>query len=401
MTSSAATEVERVAPRRRWVSSQLKRLWPLAIPLVIGSLLLRQRFLVPVPVNAVKVDRGTVTADIFGRGTLESLREVDLGFDVIGRIQELSVDEGDVVQKGAVLARLEPTQLLAEQVAAQSGVAVARAAVARLDAEERKAGAALAFAEVDAKRIRTLQANGTVAARELDQATQQLEQATAELERVRAGRAEALRQIAAAGSNVEVRSAAAARGQLVAPFDGQVVRRLRDPGDTVSVGAAVLRVVARDSLRSRAWIDDSALSRLDVGQPVSVRFGATGVATSKGAVDRIGHEADRQTHEVWVDVRVLDLPPRVALGQRADVWIEVARAEDVLRIPSRFLKWEGATPYCYVARNGKIERAGVQLGRRGSDFVEVKSGLREGESVLDSLESGKALPQGRKFSSVP
>lgn len=378
-----------------------RRLWPVLVALLVVGLLARQRLLVPVDAVSAQVARGTVTSEVFGRGTLESRREVDLGFDIVGRIQELAVDDGDLVTKGSVLARLEPTQLVAEQVAAQSGVAVARAAVARLEAEERKAGAALAFAEADARRVRTLHASGSVAVRELDAATQQLDQATAEIERVRAARAEALRQITAAGSNADVRSASAARGQLVAPFDGRVVRRLREPGDTVSVGAAVLRVVARDSLRSRAWIDDSSLARLDVGQPVNVRFGAKGIATSKGAVDRIGHEADRQTHEIWVDVKLLDLPARVALGQRADVWIEVGRVDGVLRVPSRFVKWEGGHAYCFVGREGRIARAALQLGTRGADFVEVRAGVKEGELVLDSADVGRPLAEGRKFASLP
>jgi len=386
------------AQRRR---RSLRRFLPLLIPLTVGSLVLRQKLFVPVAVVGSKADRGDVVSQVFGRGTLESRREVNLGFDLVGRIEELLVDDGDLVTKGQVMARMDSGQLVAEQQAAQSTVAVAKSAIARLEAEERKANAGLAFATVEAKRVKVLSASGALSTRDLDAATQQLDQARAEMERVRAARAEALRQIAAAGSNVDVRSATASRGVLVAPFDGQVVRRLRDPGDTVSVGSTVLRVVARDSLRGRAWIDDSVLPQLEVGLPVDVRFGATGAASSQGAIDRIGHEADRQTHEIWVDVKLFQLPPRVAVGQRADVWIETGRSKNALRIPSRFVKRDGRDTFCYVGRSGRIQRASLQLGRSGDDYVEVKGGITEGEAVLDSVEVGKPLPEGRKFADQP
>lgn len=373
----------------------------MVIPLAIGGLVVRQRLFVPVPVVSAKVDRGDVVSQVFGRGTLESRREVELGFDLVGRIQELLVDDGDMVSRGQVLARMDPGQLAAEQQAAQSSVGVARAALARLEAEERKAAAALTFADVEAKRVRALSASGALSQRDLDAANQQLDQAQAEIARVRASRAEAFGQIAAAGSHVEVRSVTASRGVLVAPFDGQVVRRLRDPGDTVTVGSTVLRLVARDSLRSRAWIDDSVLPQLEPGQPVDVRFGATGTASAKGLLDRIGHEADRQTHEIWVDIKVLQLPPRIALGQRADAWIEVGRTKNAVRMPARFVKWDGPSAFCYVGRDGKIARAPLQLGRRGNDYVEVRSGVAEGEPVLDTPDVGKPLPEGRKFTARP
>jgi len=406
MNAPANTATESFAPPARAPASRrkllsLRRALPLLIPLTIGVLVARQRLFIPVPVVSAKAERGDVVSQVFGRGTLESRKVVNLGFDLVGRIQELLVDDGDQVTQGQILARMDPGQLAAEQQAARSTVAVAKASLARLEAEERKANAALAFADVEAKRVRTLSASGVVAQRELDAANQYLDQAEAEVARVRATRAEALREIAAAGSNVEVRNATVSRGILVAPFDGQVVRRLRDPGDTVTVGSTVLRLVARDSLRSRAWLDDSVLPQLESGLPVDVRFGATGTATAKGILDRIGHEADRQTHEIWVEVKLLQLPPRIALGQRADVWVEIGRTSGALRIPSRFVKWDGPAPFCYVGRSGKIERTMLQLGRRGTDFVEVKAGLSESETVLDNADLGKPLPEGRRYADQP
>jgi multidrug efflux pump subunit AcrA (membrane-fusion protein) len=123
------------ARRRRW----LKHLLQLLAVLVLVAIPIRQRFFVPVPARSHVVDRGDVVREVFGRGTIESRREVDLGFDLVGRISDLLVDEGDHVKLGQVVGHLAPEQFTADVRSASSGISLAQAAIARLDAEERRA----------------------------------------------------------------------------------------------------------------------------------------------------------------------------------------------------------------------------------------------------------------------
>lgn len=383
-------------PHAPWLR-RLRGSWKIVALGVVALLVARQRFLVPVPVRAATVERGDVVREVFGRGTVESRREVELGFDVVGRVADILVDEGDRVKLGQVVAHLEPDTFAADVKSASTGVAVAKAAIARLDAEGRRAEAALEFADGEAKRMRSLAKSGSVSPRDLDLAEQQLALARAEVDRVRAARAEAERQISLASGTVEVRNVAAARAVLVSPFDGLVIRRLRDPGDTVTVGSSVLRVVATDVLWSRAWIDENALPALREKQPARVRLGAVGAFAFGGVVDRIGREVDRQTHELLVDV-LLDKPPaRIAIGQRADAWIEVDRRRDVVRAPAVFVRRDGEGPFFYVDRGGRIARARVTIGLAGVELVEIASGLAKGDVVLDAKEPGAPLPEGRRW----
>jgi len=334
---------------------------------------------------------------VFGRGTLESRREVQLGFDLAGRVSDILADEGDRVKLGQVLAHLAPDQYTVDVNTARSAASLAAAALGRLDAEEKRAGATLQFARSEAARIRGLAPSGTVATRDLDLAEQQLALATAELERVRASRAEARHQIAVAGGTLEARDVTAARAVLVAPFDGVVLRRLRDPGDTVTLGTTVLRLVATDALWSRASIDESALPLLQEGQRARVRLGSEGVASLVAKVDRIGREVDRQTHELLVDVLLPAAPARVAIGQRADVWIEVERRPGVVRVPVAFLRHDVAGDHCLVDRGGRVWRAPVQIGLRGTDIVEIAAGLAPGDMVLDP--GARSDAEGRRWMS--
>ncbi len=404
LVASGGTTAAPAKPEARPKPARLRRYlgWLKLLPvlLVIG-VVARQRFVAPVAVHRHVVDQGEVVREVFGRATIESRREVELGFDLVGRVSDVLVDEGDRVKLGQVVAHLGPEQLNADMHAASSGIVLARAAPLRLAADERRAQATLTFAQQEAVRMRALASSGAVSARDLDLAEQQLALARAEVDRVNASQTEAQKQIAVATSATASRTATVTRAALVSPFDGVVIRRFKDPGDTVVAGSTVLRVVAVDRLWARAAIDESMLSDLREGMPAEIALLGQASEPLRGSVDRIGREVDRQTHEVLVDVLLAQVPARLAIGHRADVHIEVERRTQVPRVPLAFLRREAAGTYLFVDREGRIARTAVQIGVMGRDMVEVKSGLRSGETVLDARTPGGTLEVGRRWSSEP
>ena len=369
----------------------------IAIPaLLLGGLVYQRRFS-PLPVRVHPIDRGDVVREVFGRGTIESRREAQLGFDMAGRISDVLVDEGDHIKLGQVLAHLEPQQYQADMRTAASGASVAQAASIRLEAEQKRADVALAYAEHEEARSRKLASAGAISARDFDLAVQQLALARAEATRVQAAQGEGRHSVEVAKGGLAFRKAVATRTALVSPFEGLVIRRLHDPGDPVAVGATVLRVVAIDRLWVRAWIDETALGQLAEGQSGRVLFPADPEHSLGGRVDRIGREADRQTHEVLVDVLLDSIPERVAIGQRADVRIELGRAKQVLRAPISFIHRAGETAFCYVDRSGHIAQVAVTLGSVGTGLVEILTGLGDGDTLLDSPKLGASLLAGRRW----
>ena len=373
------------------------RLAKIAIPALLLAGLIYQRKFSPLSVRVHRVDRGDVVHEVFGRGTIESRREAQLGFDMAGRISDVLVDEGDHVKLGQVIAHLEPQQYQADMRTAASGASVAQAASLRLESEQKRADVALAYAEHEEERSRKLASAGAISARDFDLAVQQLALARAEATRVQAAQGEGRHSVEVAKGGLAFRKAVATRTALVSPFEGLVIRRFHDPGDPVAVGATVLRVVATDRLWVRAWIDETALGKLAEGQLAQVIFPADPEHALGGRVDRIGREADRQTHEVLVDVLLDAIPERVAIGQRADVRIELGRSKETLRAPLSFIRRDGQSAFCLVDRGGRIAQVAVKLGAVGVGWVEILTGLRDGDTLLDSPKPGASLPAGRRW----
>lgn len=384
--SSAARRALDAARRRSWV-----------VLLAAAALLVAWlRVWRPVHVAVARVDRGTIAQEAFGRGTVESQREAAVGFDLAGRLSDVLVDEGARVTLGQELARLETDQALADLRTAQTGIGAARASLRRLAAEEERARALLETAEREAARTQALSEAGAVPGQQRDEASDRLRVARADLDRVLAQRSEATRGIEVAASGAAQRRATMVRATLLAPFDGLVTRRLREPGDTVAIGTTVLRIVDTSAVYINAAVDETVLPLLAVEQHADIFFPGA-AASSKGRVTRISWEADRQTHELLVEVTPERLERRVAIGQRADVRIEVGRRPQALRAPTRAVHHDAAGPFVYVDRGGRIGVVRPRFGLVGADYVEVLAGLAEGDSVLIAPGASTALPVGRRW----
>jgi pyruvate/2-oxoglutarate dehydrogenase complex dihydrolipoamide acyltransferase (E2) component len=251
--------------------------------------------------RSLRIDRGTIVQEAFGRGTIESQREAAVGFDLVGRLSEVLVDEGARVTLGQELARLETDQAQADLRSAQTGIGAARASLQRLAAEEERARALLATAEREAARTRRCSTPGPSPG----SAARRGERPAA-----RGSRRARSRSGAALGGDprhrrraggAEQRRVAMVRATLLAPFDGLVTRRLREPGDTVTVGSTVLRIVDTNRVYVNAAVDETMLPLLATDQPAAIFFPGTELARARPR-ERISWEADRQTHELLVEV---------------------------------------------------------------------------------------------------
>lgn len=368
--------------------------WLLLLPVALGVLALGVRFLRPIDAQAFTASRGTVMREVRGSGTLESVQEVPLAFKVGGRIRELPVDEGTRIAAGQLLGRLDPTDLQAQLAMAQSNRGQAEAAIARAGAELEQVRATANRSRDDFLRIQRLHRDGILSQADLDAALEKVKVAEAAVQAMDAVGFQARQGAAAARGAESIQRINLSEVRLLSPVEGLLVKRLREPGNIVAAGVPILTVVSTRKLWVRAWVDETSLGLLRPGQPAQVELRSHPGQAFPGRVDRIARQADRQTHEVLVDVELLRWPDGFAVGQRADVRIGVAGKDAALRIPTAFLERESES--CLVNRSGRIRRVQVKTGFTGSEFVEIQAGLHDGDQVLRSREGGKALSPFRR-----
>ena len=323
----------------------------------------KQRIRIAIPAAVVA---GTVAWLIFGlpeaasddltaSGTLEAV-EADLGFQIPGRIELIAVREGDEVVGGTELARLDRSELTARRAAAVAQLTASRAVLAELQAgaraEEIAQGRAAVRAALrrlnDARReldrSQHLFDGGAISQQTLDNHQTVFEISEADHEQA----AEGLRMLEAGPRHERidaqiagVRQAEATIAQIdatltnttiVAPFDGIVTIRHREPGEIVAAGTPVLTLMNPDERWVRIYLRQDVVGRVSLGDSATMTADSYRDRSYRGEVTFISSEAEftprnvqttaervKLVFEVWVGVTedpTFDLKPGLAADVR-------------------------------------------------------------------------------------
>ncbi len=390
-TSSGVTWWQRNA-RRLGLWARIVGLFA-AIGLVVGWILFS-----PVAVSTHTVARGQVLAEVLGTGTLEARVSAVVGPKIPGLIVKIAVDQGDHVKAGDTLIALEDTDVRQQVAVAEADVAAAAASVERLQADRGRAEAVLLQARLTHERQVQAAASNASSQQELDKAAEALAVAEAELGRSGAAITEGQRRFTAVERSLDYQRARLHDTTIEAPFDALVVRRDRDAGDVVTAGSSVLQLVSLNEMWISAWVDETELARLAEQQQARVVFRSEPDIEYEGVVARVGREADRETREIVVDVRVERLPAKWAVGQRAEVYIRVDRREDVVIVPASLVLVRDGRLGVMVAENGTTRWREISIGLRGREVVEVASGLAPGDVVVSPAPpTAEPLRDGRRI----
>lgn len=172
---------------------------------------------------------------------------------------------------------------------------------------------------------------------------------------------------------------------LVAPLDGQIINRKVEPGQTVS-GADELLILS-DRLIVAAQVDETDLAHIKKGQQVEIKLDAFPDATLAGKVDHIAYEAITVNNVTMYKIEVLpdQTPPFLRSGMTANVAFIVAAATNVLAVPLDAVRGDDRGTWVLrrprAGNNGVITNA-LNVGLSDGRWIEVESGLQEGDRVL-------------------
>jgi HlyD family secretion protein len=385
---------------------------------VLGALTLRGGGDKGVEVRTEQVARRDLVSVVTASGKIEPVRKVDISADISGRVVQVLVQEGQMVERGAVLIRIDPSAFAANVRRAEASVSQARA-------REAQARSQLLQARTAAERAEQLSSGDQLISRaELDQARTQAQVAEGELQAARFGVSQAQAALSEARDQ-------ASKTTISAPMAGRVTRLNIEEGETAVVGtmnnpgSLLLTIADLSTMQATVKVDETDVPGITVGDSTAVRIDAFPGQTFPGRVTRIGNSSIQpvtgaQGSEETVDYEVeitLDNPPaelRPDLSATAEIVTETRanalavpiialtvrdpegkklRAADeddqapgqtanqtrTQRIQQRTQEVEGVF---VVDSAGKAKWVPVQVGIAGDRYFEVVSGLRGGETVI-------------------
>jgi len=316
------------------------------------------------PIAPVAVARKTpIRTTLTLSGEFRPFEEVDLHAKVAGYIRTISVDVGDRVRAGQVLAELEVPELVAQLQ--EAGASLDRARSTHEAAHQ----AYVRLKEASDQRP------GLIAAQELDDAYARDRASAAQVTETEAAERRA--------------SALSAYSKIVAPFAGVVTKRYADTGALIQAGTSsstqalpVVRLAEDARLRLVLPVPESAVRRIHVGTAVDVRVPALD-RTFEGRVARFADDLDRQTRTMETEIDVPNADGRLVPGMYAETELELLKKAASLTVPIQAVSRNGKEATVLVVGPGnRIEERPVQLGVEGARRLEVVSGLAEGDRVV-------------------
>lgn len=301
----------------------------------------------PVRVAQAEIRRFSPTVPI--AGTVISRQEARVSAEVSGRLEHVA-EVGTQVEKDEALARIDDTQL-------------------RLQVDEQKAvvtreEANLGYLRKQQERLESLAAQNAAARNQLDEVTSQRQVAESELQVARSRLAQLQDQLD--------------RTTIAAPFDGVVSERIATPGELVSEGDAVVRLINAGEREVLARGPLEYLPFIQPGDPIQVSWKGQ---SHVGNVRSVVGTGDDVSHLFEIRVEVPD--SAWAIGQTVQVAMPTADTRQVLAVPrdALVLRREGTTIYV-VNGDGTARRVQVNPGSGQGPYVEVNGEVKAGDRVI-------------------
>jgi membrane fusion protein (multidrug efflux system) len=308
--------------------------------------------------------RGSISRTITLPGDLVGYYQSTLYAKVTGYLKSISVDKGDWVKEGQVLAQIEVPELRQRLERARADLEVQKITYDRLE--------------------KVFKSDPRLVARQdVDVAYGKFQEAKAQVDEL---------------------SALVSYTKIIAPFDGVITGRFVDPGALIraSGGAgvqgvdgggggpptALLSEAMMDKMRIYLYVPEGVVGLVRRGMPATLTVQDYPGRTFTGKVTRFNTSLDLSTRTMLTEVDIRNPEHELYPGMYASVTLELERHNDALKVRDSAVGTSADGSYVYVVREGVLSRIPVTTGIRSGSFVEITSGLKGGEQVVTALDPG-------------
>ena len=293
-----------------------------------------------VPVETARVTVGPIERRLTAVGSLRSNESVVIRPEIAGRIAEFRFDEGERVEKGQPLVRLDDTVWRAVVDLVQGALELSQANYARaLDLLQRKAGTTKARDEAFSQ-MRVDQAELLLAKARLD------------------------------------------KSAISAPFDGVVGLRKVSVGDFVDVGDEIVNVEQIDPLKADFRVAESYLGAVRPGQRIELGVDAFPGQAFTGEVYAIDPLIDEAGRSILLRAKLPNPEHVLRPGLFARVTLVLNEREDAIQVPEQALVPQGQDQFVFKVEDGKAAFTKVTTGIRREGMVEILEGLAPDDEVV-------------------
>jgi membrane fusion protein (multidrug efflux system) len=306
----------------------------------------------PEPVTTAVVQAQSWAPAVDAVGSVNAVQGVTVAAELDGNVAKIAFEAGQEVRAGDLLVQ--------QDIGAE-------------EAQLRAAEAAVELARITLERSRDLLASKTISQSQYDSDNASWKQAVAQADNIRA---------------------TIAKKTIRAPFSGRLGIRLVNLGQTLKAGDSIVSLQALDPVYVDFSVPQQELARIRTGQPVQITGDAIPGRTVTGQVTAINPEVDSATRNVVIEATVANADESLRPGMYVDARVLLPAGQPVLVIPASSVLYAPYGDSVFVVEQQKDAKTGeatavarqqfVRLGETRGDFVEVTSGVREGDVIVST-----------------
>lgn len=348
-------------------------------------------------VAVARVQRQDLQRDLVLSAEFRPYEEVDLHAKVAGFLKDITVDVGDRVQAGQLIATLEIPEMVDEDAEAEATRERSEAELVHAQDDLARMQSAHEAAHLNYQRLADVVKvrPNLVARQEIDDALAKDREAEAQVDSAKAAITEAQQQIRVAQASEQRIRTLQAYQRITAPFAGVISQRYADPGALIQAGTSsssqampIVRLSETARLRLVLAVPESAVPRIRVGSPIGIRVAAVN-RQFQGKVSRFSDRLQSTTRTMQTEVDVDNPRGDLAPGMYAEAVVTLDRHAGALSVPVQAVV--GAADHAtllVVDPQSQLVQKDVRLGLETPDRREVLSGLEEGDLVVIGKAAG-------------
>ncbi|MBL8149965.1 MAG: efflux RND transporter periplasmic adaptor subunit [Blastocatellia bacterium] len=400
---------------KRWIFRLVSLLFIIALAILVG-----RRFSSSVKIETVRPTEQEVVELVIASGRIRAARQSNIGSEIAAKVDQVFVDEGDKVSAGQKLITLRQQGMERQLEQAKLAVETAKRELERAEqgaypeeidrsrAELERVKIARKQAELDVNRAESLYKEQLIPLAELQRSQTALIQAQASekvadqtlqsllklprLEDIRVAEAK-LREAEAA---VRVAEEELQKRTITAPFDGLIVRRQVEPGQSTTVGSSLLTLADTNKIQIYVETDENNLAKLRTGQIATVIALAYREIPFKAVLTQIDPEVDNLRGVVGLRFRPEQLPAYAKPDMTVDVNIETGRFPNALSLPASCIIEQNGSSYLFLVENGRAKQKEVKIKARNNNIVAVDGIMPSDEIILQATLVKEAEKVERK-----
>ena len=412
-------------------------------------------------VTTEKIQKRDLEAIVSASGKIQARTTVNISADTMGRLTELAVDEGQTVKKGQFLMQIDPRNQLTAADRTAAGLAAARSQLEQLRNTVATARENLALSRENLRRARELWAQQLTTRQALDQAESEVkvrESSLRDAEQSLGTQEQRIRESAATVSSAQYELS---RARIESPIDGLIVRRNIEQGETVvtgtmnNAGTVLLQIADMSIIEAEVEVDETDIPFVKIGQLAKIKIDAIPDKTFTGKVTEVGNSpivqaAAGQTGQTATNFKVTvtidGQIPEVRPGFTCTAEITTATKKQAVSVPIQSMtvrellydaqgnvvhevrppkpRFRFGTPQAaptaaapaelkpgekreevegvFLMRDGKAAFVTVKTGIAGERYLEVLTGLKEGDQVITGpFDSVRGMFEGDMVKTAP